>query len=233
MKKSHIILGVMSILGLASFLIPIFLPDSSLNPNKGMFTWGLFVSAVMLFSIAAFLLEFERITMSSKEIGFIAILGAVSAVSRVPFAVIPSVQPCTYLIICTGYVFGPIAGFMVGAITALISNLFLGMGPWTLYQIFAWGLAGFAAGFIKLNKTWKLCLYGFIHGYLFGLITNIWFWSAFIYPLNFRTLLAIQINSFWFDTFHALGNVIFLWIFGLKTIKIFERYKKRFHVERL
>ena len=122
---------------------------------------------------------------------------------------------------------------MVGAITALISNLFLGMGPWTLYQIFAWGLAGFVAGLIKLNKTWKLCLYGFSYGYLFGLITNIWFWSAFIYPLNLRTLLAVQMNSFWFDTFHALGNVIFLWIFGLKTIKIFERYKKRFHVERL
>ena len=224
---------MIAVVGLSSVLIPIFLPDSALNPNNGIFSWGLFVSAVILFSIAAFLLEFERISINSKEIGFIAILGAVSAASRVPFAAIPSIQPCTYLIICSGYVFGPIAGFMVGAITSLISNLFLGMGPWTLYQVFAWGLAGFFAGFIKLDKKWKLCLCGFVGGYLFGFITNLWFWSAVIYPLNLKTLLAVQANSFWFDSFHAIGNVIFLWIFGIKTIRIFERYKGRFHVERI
>ncbi len=231
MRKGYIILGVMVVVGLASFLIPIFVPDSSFNPNTG--TWGLFVFIITLLTVAAFLSEFERISMSSKEMGFIAILGAVSAVSRVPFAVVPGVQPSTFIIICTGYVFGPIAGFMVGAITPLISNLFLGMGPWTLYQILAWGLVGFTAGFIDLKRNWKLFLVGFMCGYFYGWITNMWFWSSFIYPLNLNTFLAVQVNSLWFDSLHAFGNVVFLWVFGPKTIRIFERYRGRFHIERI
>ncbi len=223
----------MSVLGLFSFLIPVFLPDSVFDPSSSAFSWGLFVSTVMFLGVAAFLLEFERSNVGSKEIGFIAVLGAVSAALRVPFAVVPGMQPSTFLIICSGYVFGPVAGFMVGALTALLSNIFLGMGPWTLYQVFAWGFIGFVSGFVNLNRRWKLVLTGFFGGYLFGGIMNLWFWSAFIYPLNLNTFLAVNVNSFWFDSLHAVGNGVFLWVFGPKTIKIFKRYRNRFHIEQI
>jgi len=140
----------------------------------------------------------------------IGMLGTVSAVLRVPFAAIPSVQPCTYLIICTGYVFGPLPGFMVGAITALVSNFFLGQGPWTIYQMFAWGLAGVVAAYLRrlhLKMRW-LIVFGVIWGYVFGAIMNVWF--------------------VWFDSFHAIGNAIFLGLLGRKTIIILERFRKKF-----
>jgi energy-coupling factor transport system substrate-specific component len=200
-------------------------------PLNALMNWGLIATILVILVIIAFLFEFEAAAISSKEIALVAMLGTVSAVLRVPFAAIPSVQPCTYLIICSGYVFGPIAGFMVGAITALVSNFFLGQGPWTPYQMFAWGLVGVTAAYLRrfdLNTKW-LVVFGIISGYVFGWIMNVWTWAAFIYPLTFKTFIVTQLNSVWFDTFHAVGNAIFLGLFGEKTIAILGRFKKRFN----
>jgi len=195
--------------------------------------WEIFTLVMMIFTISIMFLQFERGKMTSKEISLVAILSGFSAVSRVPFAAIPSVQPCTYIIICTGYVFGPLAGFMVGAITALVSNMFLGQGPWTIFQMFAWGAVGATSSTLpKLKiKGVGIVVFGAIWGYLFGWIMNIWYWMLYIYPHTFPTFLFTMVNSVWFDTLHALGNAVFLVFLGEKTITILNRYKCRFHVE--
>jgi energy-coupling factor transport system substrate-specific component len=163
----------------------------------------------------------------------VAMLGTVSGVLRVPFAAIPDVQPCTYLIICSGYIFGPVTGFMVGALTPLISNFFLGHGPWTPYQMFAWGLAGLSAGLLRRLKLRRreLIIFGFCWGYLYGIILNLWFWASFIYPLTPTTFIATLGRSIWFDTFHAVGNALFMGVLGVRTVRIFERFEKRFRVK--
>jgi energy-coupling factor transport system substrate-specific component len=225
-KKTAICLALVLLICLASFLVPVFFPDLVI----GGLNWGIIAMVVMTLVILASFFKFESAALSSKEIALIAMLGTISAVSRVPFAAIPGVQPCTFFIICTGYVFGPIAGFMVGAETALVSNLFLGQGPWTLYQMFAWGLAGMSAAFMRRFKfgTLSLILFGIIWGYLFGWIMNTWYWVSFIYPLTFKTFLFYQITSVWFDTLHAASNALFLGLFGQKTITILERFAQRF-----
>lgn len=231
MRKSHILLALILGIGTACFAIPMF-PSCPLN---ALMNWGLAATTLVILAIIAFFFEFEAAAVSSKEIALVAMLGAVSAVLRVPFAAIPGIQPCTYLIICTGYVFGPVAGFMVGAITALVSNFFLGQGPWTPYQMFAWGLAGVTAAHIRrfnVNTKW-LVVFGIAWGYIFGWIMNIFFWASFVYPLTLRTFIVAQLNSVWFDTFHAVGNAIFLGVFGTRTIAILERFKKRFNWELL
>ena len=219
----------MLVIGLAALAAPVF-PQT---PLEILANWGLTATIIVALAVVAFFFEFEATAMSSKEIALIAMLGTISAVSRVPFAVIPNVQPCTYLIVCSGYVFGPVAGFMVGAITALVSNLFLGQGPWTLYQMLAWGLAGVSAAYLRrfgLGRI-SLVIFGAIWGYLYGWIMNTWYWASFVYPLTFRTFLTYHLTSIWFDTFHALGNVVFLGFFGVKTVAILERFKRRFSIE--
>lgn len=227
MRKSHVILLLILVIGAGAFAVPL-ITDSALS---ALMNWGLLAPVLVALAIVAFFFEFEARAAGSKEIALIAMLGTLSAILRIPFAVIPSVQPSTYLVICSGYVFGPVAGFMVGAITALVSNFFLGQGPWTLYQMFAWGLVGISAAYLRrfnLNRWWLVVL-GIIWGYLYGWIVNAWYWVAFIYPLNLRTFLVYQLNSIWFDTMHAVGNAVFLWIFGIKTITILERFRKRFY----
>ena len=229
MKKSYLFLALMLATGLAALAAPVF-PQTPLGI---LANWGLTATVIVALAVVAFFFEFEATAMSSKEVALIAMLGTISAVTRVPFAVIPNVQPCTYLIICSGYVFGPVVGFMVGAITALVSNLFLGQGPWTLYQMLAWGLAGVSAAYLRrfgLGRI-SLIIFGAIWGYLYGWIMNTWYWASFIYPLTFRTFLTYQLTSVWFDTFHALGNVVFLGFFGMKTVAILERFKRRFSIE--
>jgi energy-coupling factor transport system substrate-specific component len=177
-------------------------------------------------------LQYERRKVTSKELSLIAILSCISAISRVPFAAIPGVQPSTFIIICTGYVFGPLPGFVVGATTPLISNLFLGHGPWTIFQMFAWGCVGISASFLKRVRIKGLVFFGIAWGYLFGLIMNMWWWMAYIHPHTLTTLMATMASSIGFDTLHALGNAIFLMVIGERTIKILKRFKNRFHISK-
>lgn len=225
MKRTWLIFLFVFILVILSTTTIVLLYDSDI--------WVVSTFLVLLITLGAMFFQFEKGKISSKEISLIAILSGVSVISRLPFAAIPSVQPCTFIIICTGYVFGPVAGFMVGATTALLSNMFLGQGPWTLFQMLAWGLAGATASIVsKLKiKITGLIIFGAIWGYLFGWIMNLWFWLAYIYPHNLQTLTFYMGTSLGFDTLHALGNVIFLILLGERTIKIFQRYKNRFHIE--
>jgi len=205
-------------------------PILSPSPLDILQNWGLMSVILVALAIGAFFFEFESKATGSKEIALVGILGTVSAVVRIPFAAIPSVQPCTYLIICSGYVFGLLPGFMVGAMTALVSNFFLGQGPWTIYQMFAWGMAGVSASYLRRFSPdrKRLIAFGILWGYLFGAIVNIWFWTAFIYPLTPRTFIISQFNSFYFDTAHAAANAVFLGLLGKKTIGILERFHKKF-----
>ncbi len=227
MRKSHICLALIFLVGIAVFVIPA-LPSSPIDPSAN---WGLISGVLVLLAVAAFFFEFESYALSSKELALVSMLGTMSAVLRIPFVALPNVQPSTYLIICSGYVFGPVAGFMVGAMTPLISNLFLGMGPWTPYQMFAWGLAGVSAAYFKRlgpNRVW-LTLFAILWGYVYGVIMDTWFWATFVYPLTLRTFIVTKTSGLWLDTFHAIGNGILFSLFGMRTISILERFRKRFN----
>jgi energy-coupling factor transport system substrate-specific component len=224
MKKGRLTLALVLCVGIAA-IVAASLGSSALS------NWGLVAAIVAVLAVVAFFFEFESAALSSREIALVAMLGTVSAVARIPFAALPGVQPSTYLIICAGYVFGPVAGFMVGAMTPLVSNFFLGQGPWTPFQMLAWGFLGVLAASLRRFRIGRvqLVLLGLFAGYLYGWIVNIWYWASFIYPLNFRTLLVYQLQSIWFDTFHAVGNAIFLGLFGVRTIRILERFRARFN----
>jgi energy-coupling factor transport system substrate-specific component len=208
-----------------------FATSSFLFPSAfALVNWGLMAILLTILVTLAFFFKFESVASGSKEVALVSMLATASAVLRIPFAAIPSFQPCTFLIICSGYVFGPISGFMVGAMTPLVSNFFLGQGPCTLYQMFAWGLIGYGAAYLRrFNLDRKgLIIIGVVSGFIFGFITNIYFWLYFAYPLTINTLIFAQLSSLWFDASHAVGNAIFLGLFGTKTIALLERYKKRF-----
>jgi energy-coupling factor transport system substrate-specific component len=227
MIKSYICLGGVVAVGAAAFLLPVFFPSYS----GSSLSWGLAATLMVVLLILALAFAFEASAMSSREIALIAMLGTLSAVARVPFAAIPSVQPSTFLIICSGYVFGPLAGFMVGAVTALVSNFFMGQGPWTPYQMFAWGMAGITAAVLKKlhANIVVLVIFGLVCGYLYGWTMNTWYWLSFCYPLTLRTFLVYQATSIWFDTLHALSNALLLGFLGSRTIRILQRFEDRFH----
>jgi energy-coupling factor transport system substrate-specific component len=230
MLKSYLCLGGVVFLGCGAFILPLAFPELS---GSGL-SWGLIATLMVVLLVLAFAFTFEESAMSSREIALIAMLSTLSAVARIPFAAIPSVQPSTFLIICSGYVFGPLPGFMVGAATALVSNFFLGQGPWTPYQMFGWGMIGLLAAVLRKLHAGMIVLviFGFVCGYTYGGTMNVWYWLSFSYPLTARTFLVYEAASLWFDTLHALSNILLLVVFGRKTIRILDRFEKRLHWSR-
>jgi energy-coupling factor transport system substrate-specific component len=223
------------------FLVPLFLmfftslygmafPDSAVG---FLGNWIIVLALLLVGLFGAFILEFETRKIGAKEISLIAVMSAISTVSRIPFAGFLSFQPCTFIIMCTGYVFGPVAGFMTGSITALVSNIFIGQGPWTPFQMIAWGLAGASSSFLGKRNVGLtgLMLWGIAWGFIYGWMMNLWYWVLFIFPLNLNTWIATVIMSFAWDLSHSVANVVFFALFGTQMLTMLGRYKKRFHIE--
>lgn len=196
--------------------------------------WSAISLGLVSLALLIFFILYEKRKMSSKEIALIANLAALAGLSRVPFAAIPSIQPTSFLVLVSGYVFGPVLGFAVGALAAASSNIFLGQGPWTLWQMICWGLIGVTGGVYQKmggrGDRITLSIIGVIWGYLFGWIINLWHWLTFVYPLNLKSFIATYASSFWFDTLHAIGNGLFLYNLSPDVINVLERYKRRLKV---
>lgn len=193
-------------------------------------SFGLIIIAILLF-----ILRFERRKVEPRELVLLAVLAAIAAASRIPFASIPSVQPTTFVIIMSGYVFGAESGLMIGAVAALASNMVLGQGPWTPWQMVAWGLVGLTAGLLRETRFMKSklgrVLFGMLWGFLFGWIMNLWGFISLTQtggPLNLKAVLLYFSASATFDVMHSVSNVVFLLVFGDIWIKILTRFKRKY-----
>lgn len=194
----------------------------------------LMITLGVLFILFMSYFYFEKSKMGTKEIALIATLSAFSAVSRVPFAAIPGVQPTTFLVALSGYVFGPYEGFLVGSTSAFISNIFLGQGPWTPWQMFAWGIVGVLSGYLGRGKreitSEKFAFICFLYGFMFDWIMNLWHVLGFISPINLKTIALAYLTGLTFDIMHAAGNFVFAILFYDQLKKVLVRFKKRLEV---
>ena len=114
---------------------------------------------------------------------------AIAAAGRVLFAPVPDFKPVSAVCILAGAVFGRRSGFLVGALAALVSNFFFGQGPWTPWQMYAWGLVGYLAGMLA-DRGWldrMPAVFAFmdsLSGLLYGLLLNSWYIVGFVHPLH-------------------------------------------------
>ncbi len=194
-------------------------------------TIGLALVLAILALLGAGFFIYERRPVHSRELALIVSLAAIAGAARVPFAWIPSVQPTTFIVLYTGYVFGPLVGYVTGVAAAFISNCLLVQGPWTIWQMFCWGMVGVSGGctafFVRKEPRPTLLILGFLWGFLFGWIMNLWHWFSFVYPLNLQTWMSVNAASVLFDFAHALGNVFFIFFFGRPLLSLLARFKKK------
>ncbi|MBN6185729.1 ECF transporter S component [Aneurinibacillus sp. BA2021] len=179
-----------------------------------------------------FILRFEQRKVSARELVLLALLAAIAAVSRVPFAPLPGVQPTSFVIMVAAFVFGPEAGFLIGVAAALVSNMFLGQGPWTMWQMFGWGMMGATAGWLRhtfiMQSLYGKLVFGFIWGFLFGWIMNVWYLISLPDAFGWQLVIAAYMQSFYFDLAHALSNVFFLLVFERVWSRVLRRFKKKY-----
>lgn len=183
-------------------------------------------------SMLPFYWHFETRNSEAREIVFLAVLATIAALGRVALAAVPGVKPTSFVVVMTGLTLGPEAGFIVGSTSALVSNLFLGQGPWTPWQMFAWGLMGITAGLIR-NFKWAhkrkyLAGLGVAYGFLFGWIMDLWYAMVYVQPLNIKTFIAAYATSFYFDLTHGITTAVLLFFFYESWYKIITRFKYKY-----
>jgi len=208
---------------------------------------ALILIVLLLLGFSLLFFFFEKSKIDEKTIAIIATLGALAAVGRILFAALPNVKPTTFLVMASGYVFGMRAGFFVGVLAALFSNFYLGQGPWTLWQMIAWGLSGvFAALLSRImekndsekpmlssrKKLWIFIGSCTAWGFFYGWIMNLWHFLAYGSYMSWGGFLAVYAASFSFDLAHALGNFAFSSLFATITVKTLQRYHRKLIVSR-
>jgi uncharacterized membrane protein len=116
-------------------------------------SWPLASFLVVGVVLAVGWLAYERSRPSTRMIAVVATLAAAAALGRDAFVALPDVKPITAMTLVVGYALGPLPGFTVGAVGMLASNIALGQGPYTPWQMAAWGLVGlFGAALGRLSR---------------------------------------------------------------------------------
>lgn len=192
--------------------------------------------AIAAAALVPFFVAFERGDNTVRELVALAVMTAISVVGRLVFAPIPGFKPVAAVTIITGAYFGAEAGFVTGALSALISNVFYGQGPWTPFQMLAWGLGGFLSGLIFFNKKLGkvtlplLVVVGFFVGVLYSAIMDVWSAVSMTGEFAWQTYLAAVTTSLPFTIEYAVSNVIFLLVLYKPMDRRLTRVKLKFGV---
>ena len=221
---------------LGAFLILLLIP---LTIYIGIFFLGdrkyYFISLlIILETMIPFCMVFEWGKPKARELIVISVLCAIAVAGRAAFFMLPQFKPVVALVIISGVAFGGETGFLVGAVTGFVSNFFSGHGPWTPWQMFAFGIIGFIAGilfkkgFLRKTKA-SLCIYGFLATFvIYGGIMNpasVIMWQN---KITWEMIAYSYIMGMPFDLIHALGTAFFLWFISEPMIDKLERIKVKY-----
>ena len=190
----------------------------------------------LIVSALPFYLVFDRKKVKARELTPIALMAALCVVGRAAFSLIPlpNFKPVSAIIIITALAFGPEAGYLTGALAAILSNFLFGQGPWTPWQMFSFGIIGFFAGILYKKGILKarkadLCIYGFLSVVLiYGGIMNPASILMAYGHITKESLLAFYISGLPVDLVHAASTVVFLCIMSRPLLTKLERIKAKY-----
>ena len=196
--------------------------------------WDIAAVLTAFLCCVPFFLSFERRKPAAREVVLIAVMTAFSVAGRVIFAAIPFFKPVTAIVVMAAMYFGPQAGFMTGAMSALISNIWFGQGAWTPFQMFCWGFIGWLAGMLNrkalLEKPLMLCIYGAIAGVLYSLVMDMWTVLSADGAFTVARWLQVLITSLPMTAVYCASNVVFLLVLRKPLGRKLSRLKTKYGV---
>ena len=195
-------------------------------------TWELAVYGLLGVVLVGGFAWYERSRPPARMVALVAALAALAVAGRLVFAAIPNVVATTDIVLITGYAVGAAPGFAVGALAAVVSNLWLGQGPWTPWQMLAWGGCGVVGALAAplLRSRWALALACFLLGFAFSGLMDVWEWFSF-YPHTWAAFWTVHARGFPFDAAHAIGNLVIALAAGPELRRMLERWHRRSEAE--
>lgn len=197
-------------------------------------SWLLASFAIVFATLATGWLAYERSRPSARTIALVGTLAALAALGRDAFAALPDVKPITAMTFVAGYALGPLPGFTVGAIGMLASNVLLGEGSYTPWQMVAWGLVGLAgAGFGRLSGRTVgrlgLALACAASAAVAKEIMNVYQWTLGA-SHTLPAFLLVAGNGLAFDVTDAVSSFLFGLAFAPELARLLGRMRARLTV---
>jgi energy-coupling factor transport system substrate-specific component len=194
----------------------------------------MYISAVIvILSCVPFFMTFERQKDNVDKVVILAVMVTLIVIGRYCFMAMPSFKPVTAMVIITGVYFGGEIGYLSGALSALVSNMIFTQGPWTPFQMFAWGIIGLIAGiFGRWFRRYPVLtvIYGGLSGILFSMIMDIqssmWHESTF----NFKRYITYVVAATPVTITYIISNVIFMIIIFKPMGKVLNRIKQKANI---
>jgi energy-coupling factor transport system substrate-specific component len=252
------IYGLASGIGLVAFVYPFLIPlarDAMLG-QAHVDDAPLLLTALVGLCFVVLLLEVQGQAVNAKFVALLGILVSMNAVLRFLEVAVPGpggISPIFFLIVLTGYVFGGRFGFLMGALTLLVSALITGaVGPWLPYQMFVAGWVGMSAPLCRFlvkamggegqrREMLVLAAFAGLWGFVFGFLMNVWFWPfavgpadqywepgiGFVETLRRYALFYLATSLIW-DILRAGGNMLLILTLGAPTLRALRRFQRRF-----
>jgi energy-coupling factor transport system ATP-binding protein len=189
---------------------------------------------IILETMLPFALVFESRKPQARELVTIAMLCAVGIMGRAAFFMLPQFKPVVALVIIAGVAFGGESGFLVGAMTGFVSNMFFGQGPWTPWQMFAFGVTGFLAGALFRKNLLRrhpasLAVFGALAALVvYGGIMNSAMVFIYIPQPTRAAFLAMLLQGLPFDLVHATATFVFLLAIARPMLEKLDRIKLKY-----
>jgi energy-coupling factor transport system substrate-specific component len=199
-------------------------------------SWQLAAYALLALVLAGGFAWYERSRPPARMVALVAALAALAVAGRLVFAAIPNVVATTDIVLITGYAVGAAPGFAVGALAAVVSNLWLGQGPWTPWEMAGWGLVGIGGAVLALVTRRRLGRVGLaaacaIAGFAYGALLDLSVMVGFGGEQSLDRYLAISARGVPFNVAHAAGNLALALAAGPALVRMISRYRSRFEFE--
>ena len=225
MKRSRIILLIVLLV-----VVPATLYVSTRLPGRSYYL----MSAVVAIEILVpFFAAYEKRRPQPRELVTVAVLAALAVIARVAIP-IPNFKPTFAVIMLAGIAFGPETGFIVGALGALGSDFFYGQGPFTPWQMMAYGTAGILAGVAFARgrlprKNWVMGLFCFLCTVIIvGPLLDTSTVFLTLSKVTWTGALALYLSGLWVNLTHGAACFVFLLLFGNVLLEKLERVKNRY-----
>jgi len=199
-------------------------------------SWQLGVTAVLFVALISGFVWYERSRPPSRIIALVAVLASLAVAGRVALAPVPNVVATTDIALLAGYTLGGAPGFVVGALAALVSNFWLGQGPWTLWQMIAWGAVGIGGALLARLTARRLGRVGLavaaaIAGLAYGAFLDYSVMVNFGGEQSLDRYLALSARGIPFNVAHAVGNAAFMLVAGPALVAMLNRFRARSEIE--
>lgn len=189
---------------------------------------------LIVYAMVPFFYRFEKKRVKTREIVILAVLISVAVIGRAAFFMIPNFKPMLAVIIVAGVSLGKEDGLLTGAMSALISNMIFGQGPWTPYQMAAMALSGYLAGWIFYRgrekfSRWAVIVYGAIAAFfIYGGLVDLWTILMMSSGLSLKIAIGVYAAAVPFNIIHAVSTVVFLLLLLKPMTEKIDRIKFKY-----